>query len=229
MRVSTVRLLRGTLVGELRQPKPSRQLIVICHGYQDSSANPTIIAITELVNQKGHSTFTFTFSPSKGGTDVEQQVADLAAITKYFKSFDEIVLLGSSFGAVSTSIAAALNPRISGLVTISGFFGRRQLGREHRRAFILFKTLGLIHPRYRRILQYVNRELQPERITVPTLVIHSKEDKLVFMAQSEWFFSRLNEPKQFFILESANHGITSDAGRRAIVNTIDAWLPIVTH
>jgi pimeloyl-ACP methyl ester carboxylesterase len=228
MRNTTVQLRDGALVGELTQPKSSRRLIVMCHGYQSSGASPTIVALAEMLNQKGYTTFLFTFSPSKGSTDVEQQVGDLDAIIKYFESFDEVILFGNSFGALSASIAALVNPRVNGLITVSGFFGRRQLGPKYRRSYFMFETLGLLHPNYRRILRYTKRMLRPEQIKVPVLVIHSKADIDVLVAQSEWFFSRLSTTKQLLTLDTANHGISLDADRRTVVKAIDTWLSSAT-
>jgi len=229
MRSTKVRLLNGTLVGTLSRPKSSRQLIVMCHGYQSSGTNSTFLAVSELLNQKGYATFTFTFSPNTGGTDVEQQVSDLHAIIEHFDSFDEIILLGASFGALSTSITAALDPRVSGLVTISGFMGRRHLGPKYRRTFLVYKTFGMFHPKYRKILRYTKQSLRPENITVPVLVIHSKADVDVLIAQSEWFFSRLSEPKQFIRLDNASHGIRAKADRQLVVDAIDSWMLSTTR
>jgi alpha-beta hydrolase superfamily lysophospholipase len=222
--IRKIRLLGGTLTGELRQPKPSKRLLVICHGYQDSRRNPTIVAIANQLNQLGHATLTFTFSPSKGGTGVEQQVRDILCITEHFHTFKEVILIAISFGALSASIATVKSPSITGLITLNGFFGTNQLENTYRRKLMVFKALAFVHPTYRATARYIKTELQPGRITKPVLVIHAKADQTVFYVQSQEFYANLYGAKQFISLESANHGITNPADRKLTVRAIDAWL-----
>lgn len=222
----TIRLSNSALSGEWHyvSAHSRRRLIIVCHGYQGSSEDPSLATITSELHKSGHDTFTFDFSTNAGGFDIEHQVNDVAQVAKYFSSYKEIVLLAKSFGALTAAIAAIQMPQITGLITISGFFGEGYLGQEHRKNYIKFRIAALVVPKYRKILKYFKHELQPERITVPVLVIHSKADKYVFIEQSRHFYDSLKVPKRFIELQAATHGITAFADRKKVASAINGWL-----
>jgi putative redox protein len=182
------------------------------------------VAITKGLNQKGRATFTFDFSKTESGIDVEKQVKDITHIVEHFKAYDEIILVGASFGALSTSIATVSVPRVKGLVTLGGFFGSIRLGREHRTTLLKFRVASLVIPRYKRIWKYFKHGFQPKRIAVPVLVIHSKADKTVYIAQSRHFFAKVEAPKQFVTLATADHNLTARKDTDTVIAEIDTWL-----
>lgn len=230
MQSREIKLTTKQLVGEwhYNQSSSKKQLIILCHGYQSSRKNPTIVAITKGLNKNGHDTFTFNFSANIGGFDVQQQVEDIAQIVAYFKDYKEVVLLASSFGALTAAIATTHISKVKGLITLNGFFGEGRLGEDHRRNYIKFRTAALVLPKYRRILKYFKRELRPELIKVPVLVIHSKADRYVFIEQSRNFYDQLRSPKCFVELQTANHGVTESADRQRVISAMDTWLPTAT-
>lgn len=230
MHVTQVRLRNGQITGELTEPKSTKLLFVICHGYQDSRKNATIVAIADMLNQMGYATLTFNFSPNTGGIDIAQQVSDILYIVNHYRnSFEDIILLAGSFAALGASVAAVKTTHIQGLVTLSGFFGTGELGGKHRRVYLEFRALALVSPKYRKIYHYFKRELRPELIKVPVLVIHSRADTFVSIAQSQRFYAQLTGPKQFFALKNANHGITATEDRQESVQAIHDWLPTIRH
>jgi esterase/lipase len=196
----------------------------VCHGYQGSSEDPTIIAITKGLNEKGYDTFTFDFSENTGGFDIEHQVGDVTQIVNHFKDYDELVLLAGSFAALTAAIAVIQLSSINRLITLNGFFGQRDVGQEHRSTYIKFRIAALIIPKYRKILNYYKSRLRPDMIAVPVLVVHSKVDEYVFIKQSQDFYRQVTSPKHFVELKSANHGITSQTDRQTVVSEIDKWL-----
>lgn len=224
MQSETVNVVNNKLAGEWRHTTSRKQLIVVCHGYQGSSEDPTIVAITDGLNKKGHDTFTFNFSENTGGFDIEHQFNDIVQIVDYFKSYDQLVLLGGSFAALTAAIATIKLPAIKGLITLNGFFGTGDLGQDHRKLYLKFRAAALLIPKYRKILKYFKQELQPAMIAAPVLVIHSKVDKHVFIKQSQGFYEQLTVPKHFVKLEDANHGVTSPQDRQKVVSEIHKWL-----
>lgn len=226
MHTKVVELAGKQLIGEWHYAKPQDKslLIILCHGYQSSQEDPTIVAIVKGFNNYGYDTFTFNFSANKGGVDVRHQVGDIGHIVEYFKGYRHIVLLAGSFGALTAAIATIKMPEIAGLITINGFFGQRQLGKELRRPYIKFRIAALAVPSYRKTWVYFKHNLRPDLIRVPTLVIHSKVDKHVFIQQSRDFYGKLRAPKRFIELHAANHGIASASDRQKLVSEIHAWL-----
>lgn len=212
------------LSGEWHYRQGKGRLIVLCHGYQSSQKDPTIVAIAKGLNNDGRDTFTFNFSENVGNFDIRHQVEDIADIAEYFKQYSEIVLLGGSFGALTAAIATLKVKKVQRLITLNGFFGEAALGPPFRDKFRKFRIASFVHPTYRRIWKYYRQALQPEAIAVPVLVIYSKVDALVFHEQSQHFYDRLTASKQFVELEHATHGVSSDSDRQVVLDHILSWL-----
>ncbi|HSX00358.1 MAG TPA: prolyl oligopeptidase family serine peptidase [Patescibacteria group bacterium] len=183
------------------------------------------MAITKGLGERGYATFSFNFSDASG-LDVMQHVADIAAVVDYFKTYDEIILVGGSFGAFSTAIAGR-SEKITGLITLNGFFGFKDLAPRYRATFMTFKFLSVLSPRYRVIWHFFKQNFQPAHLLAPTLVIHAKADKTVYIAQSTQFFEALQGNKLFIRLEGADHNLTSDKVVASIVGVVDVWLQTI--
>lgn len=224
MQSDLIHLPDTNLSGEWRHDKARRRLIIICHGYQGTSSDPTIVTIAKRLNQRGHDTFTFDFSENIGGFDVKRQVEDIASVVKHFESYKEILIIGGSFAALPASIATIEIPAIKGLITLNGFFGRHNLSKQFLKPYVKFRIAALLVPKYRKILKYFKRNLCPDRITVPVLVIHSLADKHVHIKQSRKFYKQLPAPKQFVRLKSASHSIKSARDRQIVVAEIHKWI-----
>jgi alpha-beta hydrolase superfamily lysophospholipase len=93
-----------------------------------------------------------------------------------------------------------------------------------RKNFIGFKLMAAVNPRYKKIDQYYKQELQPEKITVPVLVIHSKADEVVPIKQSKQFFDKLAGPKKFVQLQTADHALVLSRELEDVIREIDGWL-----
>lgn len=213
-----------SLQGELRHDGSKKQLIIICHGFGSSRGNPTLIAIANGLNAVGYSTFLFNFSKNVGGFDIEHQVQDIALVTEYFSDYDEYILLGHSFAALTTAIAAGQLAKIAKLITLNGFFGRAQLGDTYRNSYLKFRAAALLLPTYRKIFAYYSQELQPGSLPVPALVIHADTDTEVMISQSRWFYDRLTGRKHFVTLVGADHGVSSPADRLKVVQEISLFV-----
>lgn len=213
--------LDNRVTGSLFVPTKANTLLVICHGYKSSSDHPTIRVITDVLGKKGNATYSFNFSGEQP-LDVESQVEDIRHIIKHFKKYKNIVLIAGSFGALSSAIAAKDLP-VQGLVTINGFFGSMPAGKM-RKSFIGFRLLATVNPRLKRIVQYIKRELQPQQITAPALVIHTKVDEVVPISQSRNFYKQLSGPKQFLELQKANHDLIRSEELPTVISEIAAWL-----
>jgi pimeloyl-ACP methyl ester carboxylesterase len=218
-KTATDEVINGTLL-----KKPSKELIIVCHGYKGSRKTPALMKVSKGLYKEGYSIFAFDF-PEGSEIDIPMQVATIAEVFRHFDAeYDEFVLLATSFGALSASIAAIRVPNVTGLITINGFFGQRKLGKEFRKTYIVFRLMMMITPRYRKVWSYFKRELQPSRLRVPTLVIHSKADAAVSIEQSRHFFEGITSPKEFSELETANHRLSSPSDVTRVIMIITNWL-----
>ena len=224
MRSEIIRLGYRQLTIEWHHGTSRKRLIVACHGYWGSSEDPTIVAIATGLNEASHDTVTFNFSKNTGGFDIEHQMQDIAHIVEFFRDYEEIILFATSLGALTAAIATIQITKVKGLITLNGFFGGGQLGQTHRKNYLKFRAAALVIPKYRGILKFYEGRLQPALIETPTLVIHSKADKYVYIVQSRTFYDQLTSPKQFVELRTANHGVTSPKDREKVITVINNWL-----
>ncbi len=211
------------IVGELRQKQASERLLIICNGLRSSADHPATKAITQKLYEHGHAVFTFNFSDTHG-MNLKQQVEDIAEIINHFDSYNEYILIGGSFGALSISIAASRSPKIKGLITVNGFFGSGRVSGHLLTKYLAFRTLTATSAKHRTFWKFYKREFHPEAITIPVLVIHSKADKHVSIRQSQDFYSRLAGPKEFRTLETSDHNLMPLTEVDPIVEIIDGWL-----
>lgn len=224
MQVHITTATGNKISGTLNEGTLPKELLVICHGFQESSDHPALQTIAKDLNAKGHTTFVFNFSKDPTGLNVPQQVEDLKAIAAHFKNRD-IHILAGSFSALSASIAARWLP-VRSLVTVNGFFAEGKLEGEAKRAYFMFSLLRRIKPSLRRIWRYSRRELQPQAITAAVLVIHSEIDEVVSVKQSRTFYAALTRDKQFVVLQSSDHNLTKGGEIPLIVTAIDEWVRI---
>ena len=210
--------------GVLKRKKTGGPLIIVCHGYKSSKEHPANRAITDLLYSLGHTTFAFDFSDSAQGFAIDNQVNDILTVINFFKEEKDIILLAGSFGAFSAAIAVPQSSKIKGLITINGFFGTFQVGFGVLKIYLMMKILSFANSTYREILRYVQKNYQPQKIVVDTLVIHAKNDKTVFSSQSQTFFKQLTGRKNIYMLQKADHDLTQKATIQEIVTIIDEWL-----
>ncbi len=226
MQSTKIQLAGGKIKGEWHCVKPGikRKLIVICHGYQSTQKDTTLVAITKGLNDSGFDTVTFNFSPNVGGFDIEHQVGDVAQVVEFFNDYNEIILFAASFGALTSAIATIHLPRVSRLITLNGFFGEGKLGPRYIKEYRKFRVASFITPTYRRIWRYYRRELRPERIKVPVLVMYSLVDPDVYHIQSKKFFDGLKSQKSVVELQKSNHGVSDETDRNTVIAEIVSWL-----
>ncbi len=213
-----------SISGILRENDAAKPLFIICHGYGGSMDEPVIKKVSELLYKHGHTTFIFNFSESAQKEALQEQVSDIETISKYFKEYKKIILLGISFGALSTSIATKKSNKVKGLITVNGFFGTPHLNRSGLKTYLLFRFASLISSKHKKIWRYMRDNYQPASIKVPVLVIHSQTDKDVSIKQSQSFYQLIKNKKEFHTLKNADHSLTMNGNSEEVVEAINKWL-----
>lgn len=111
------------------------------------------------------------------------------------RGFSEIIAFGESLGgAVATELA--LRENVAGLVLSNTFTNLGDMGSDW---FPWFPV------RWFQTVKYDTRSKLP-RVTVPLLVMHSREDEVVPFRHAERNFAAANEPKLFW----ENHGLHNE-------------------
>jgi pimeloyl-ACP methyl ester carboxylesterase len=210
--------------GVLRREQ-SKTLVIICYGYKSTPQHPSIKIVSDDLNKNGYATFVFHFSSDAIAMDIKGQVQDIESIITHFDDqFDTIVLLASSLGALSASIAAARTPRINFLITVNGFFGLSALSRSLKRDFVTFRLAALWPGKYRQIWRFYKQQFLPRNIKARTLVLHCPTDREVFIKQSNYFYDALVGEKTFGELALTDHDISLEKDAHTIANATISWL-----
>lgn len=217
------------LVG-IFNPGKGKKLIIICNGHNSTKEHPSIVGLAEGLNRKGYDVFRFDFSgtgESEGIRKIfiEQQVGDLDSVVNYFKKYKTIILLGGSLGALPAAIVSILNKKVTNLVAVNGFFGGHELGKlnKARLTYSIFRIATILLPKYRKDYEYFKNNLIPEKIKIPTLVLFTKNDKVVSPIQSKRFYSKLTgtKNKKLLVLPLLKHNLSGIGDVEKIVNEIN--------
>ena len=207
----------------------NKNLIIICNGYDSTKEFSSIRLLAENLNKKGYNVFRFDFSgtgESEGPKNVflKQQVDDLDSVINYFKTSKKIILLGGSLGTLSASIVSINSPSVVALVTVNGFFGGSELGREVRKTYFWYRLLTYIYPAYKLDYKFFKNNFLPEKIKIPVLVIYSQYDDVVNPIQSKDFYSKLNtKNKKLLPLILEKHDLTGKGDVNKVVESVFNW------
>lgn len=126
---------------------------------------------------------------------------------------DNIVFGGSSYGGYLAARAAAVHPKASAGVVLSGFFAFRDLSDS-------------THPQ---VQEFVRRVLplettDPVLPTVPLYVAHGSEDERLPISGVERWVARLDSPSEYVRLEGEGHAVRSDQAARETYPKLFEWL-----
>ena len=210
--------------GILKRRNKTKTLLIVCHGYKSSRNHPAIESITDKLYKMGDATFSFNFSKSAQGVDLKRQVEDIKDIANFFQDYNDILILAGSFGALSGTIAAIQSPKIKGIITVNGFFGKPLLGVNLFLIYLLFKIKMLFNTTDRNTWSYLKNEYVPEILSKDSLILHGGNDKEVFISQSKDYYKKVKGNKKFYILKSADHHLTHEKYRQETAEQIDKWL-----
>jgi pimeloyl-ACP methyl ester carboxylesterase len=197
----------------------SKTIIIVCHGIasinttSDSELQVIIPDYFSKLREKTHaSIFSFDFS-GFGESDGElsyslkKRDAEIKAVIDYFSGkYKNIILYGSSFAGISIVIAAIKYKKITGLITVNGFFTYNPSKIYLFNVFVFYFFI-VTHPYSWSDLLFMRKNERAEKITIPTLVVYSDKDSYVMPKQSLSFFSRLRTRKKIIPLASNDHGM----------------------
>ncbi len=178
----------------------ARGVILFFHGNAGNISHR--LDSIEIFHRLGFSVFIIDYrgyGRSEGKTDEQGTYRDAEAAWRHLveiRGIDpgKIVIFGRSLGA---AIAAWLASRTSpaALILESAFTSAPNLGKHHY-WFLPVRALARIH---------YDTQSYVERISAPTLVVHSADDEIVPFAHGRKLFSVASEPKAFVILQGGHN------------------------
>jgi pimeloyl-ACP methyl ester carboxylesterase len=149
---------------------------------------------------------------------------DLARVMDHL-SRTPVVVMGTSLGAAVALQAAAEDPRIAAVISVSAFSDLRTAAVERAPFFAsrsnLDEAFRLAESQGHFRVDEVNPAAAAQRIAVPVLLIHGDADKETPYAHSLRILAALHDPKRLITIPGGGHrgGLTPEVWRQ-----VDGWL-----
>ena len=198
--------------------KESRATVLFCHGNAGNISHR--IDVIYLFFKLGLSVFIFDYrgygrsqgSPSEEGLYRDAQSAFKYLIEERNLKEESIVVYGKSIGAnVAVELCSKVRP--AALISESAFTSALDMGKK------LFPFLPLkwfISIKYDALSKIKN-------MTIPKLIIHSEDDRIIPFRHGRKLFEAAPEPKEFYTMRGG-HNEAIFLAREDFVNKIDVFL-----
>lgn len=224
----------------------THRIAVLCHGFLSGKHSTTNKTLTRLLEPQGIATFAFDFfgqGESEGPFEVltttqaiGQAMAALDLVRQ--KGFTKIGLMGSSFGGLVATLAAAQRTDLACLALkcpVVDFaeelrltFGEQELA-QWRATDTIPNIMGgtdrirLRYGFYDDCLRQIAYE-PAQAITAPTLIVQGDQDECVPLHQSRRLYDALRVTKRLELLPGADHQFTKTEDFRRMTTLLADWL-----
>jgi uncharacterized protein len=228
---------------------PTTRLAVLCHGFLSGKNSTTNQTLTRLLNERGIATFRFDFFGQGDSDGPFEEITTTLALHQTHaaldlvsaRGYEEVGLVGSSFGGLVSILTAAQRDDIACLALkcpVVDFaeelrltFGPEEFARWQATDTIQNIMGGpdrirLRYAFYDDCLKHIAYG-PAEHITVPTLIVQGERDECVPLHQSRRLYDALRGPKRMDLLPDADHQFTRGLDFHQMTTSISDWL--VTH
>ncbi len=225
---------------------PTDRIVVLCHGFLSNKQSSTNRRLTELLTEKGISTFCFDWF---GMGESEGTFADLtvdvccdeleqALSFARAKGYSRIGLVGSSYGGLIATLIASRDSSLIALglkCPVPDFpemlrleFGQEAMHRWQATGEIpdvtgCDKPIELRYTFYENCLAY-DAYHAAQAIHTPTVIVHGDEDELVPLRQIERLQQSLAGEKRLHLLPGANHHFGKPDDFRKMTTFLAHWM-----
>ena len=197
----------------------SRELVVIGHGVTANKDRTWAVALAEAVSAAGFPALRFSFA---GNGDSEgrfedscptKEAADLASVIDAAEAAGhrQVIYAGHSMGGAVGVMAAAVDPRIGALISLAGMvdtagFAKRKFGEQFPGDLMWDKPECPLSKAFLDDMQQIGSvEAMSERIEVPWLLIHGREDTVVPFEDSVQVARRTPAPVELALVPGIDH------------------------
>ena len=198
--------------------KETRATVLFCHGNAGNISHR--IDVIYLFYKLGLSVFIFDYrgyGRSQGRPTEEGLYLDAEAAHKYLiksRNLNEgsIVVYGKSIGA-NVAVELCSKVKIAALISESAFTSALEMGKK---LFPLLPLKWIISIKFDALSKIKN-------ITVPKLIIHSEDDKIIPFRHGRKLFEAALEPKEFYPMRGG-HNDAIFLASEDFVSKIDAFI-----
>jgi uncharacterized protein len=223
--------LRGWL---FRARPPRRGLVVYLHGIADNRQSG--IGIAERLVPRGYDVLAYdSRAHGRSGGDFctygFHEKGDVSAALDAVGA-DRAILFGCSLGAAVALQAAAVEPRVAGIVSISAFSDLHTIASERAPWFTsaadVQRAIAVAERRAKFKVVDVSPRAAAAAIHVPVLLVHGARDRETRPRHSQEIHDRLAGPKRLLIVPEAGHNdvLGHEEVWKAILPWLDEALPL---
>jgi len=196
----------------------SRTTVLFCHGNAGNIGHR--VEIIDMLCKLGLDIFIYDYrgygrsqgSPSEEGLYLDAQAACKYLIDKRNLNEGSIVVYGKSIGA-NVAIELCSKVRPAALISDSAFTSALEMGKK---LFPFLPIKWFITVKYDALSKIKD-------ITIPKLIIHSKDDEIIPFQHGRKLFEAALEPKEFYRMQGG-HNEAIFMAREDFVKKIDAFL-----
>jgi len=222
----------------------SNNLVILAHGFtNDKSSNGRFDCLTDSLSINGFDTYSLDFTGSGESDDgpltIENQTDDLTSAIEYFlkKSYEQIILIGNSFGTISCF--NSYREEICTMILIGAvtdkmqykwddFFSKEQISSLNSIGYIKLDDSRehLIIEQTLKDFEEVNQDDLIRKVKCPVLIIHGDlvEDieELQLLSHSKRAINKLPIGSKLEIIKEGRHGLRSQWDE--VVKLTNQWL-----
>lgn len=200
------------LKGELQKPA-----LIILHGYPAEKGDMLFIA-DALHLDFNILLIDFRYFGKSGGSFTTlgtNERLDLQAAIDFLelRGFKKVMILGFSLGGAAAILQASEDPRISAVVSYASFADLTLLGKDsYARLPVIREALIPLMKFWAELLWGIDTTHSPklaaQKLTIPILVIHTREDEQILFRHAELLRDALknNQHAEFYFPETGLHG-----------------------
>lgn len=222
----------------------SKPIIILVHGFSSNKNTSNFVKLKDILDQKGIATFRFDIfghGESEGKFEditITEAVDDILQAIKFLQSkgFIKIGLLGSSFGGISSIIAAsktndlfmlALKSPVSDYWEVEkGRFSQKDLEEWKEKSYRDYEDDGkMLKLGYTFIDDFKNNDAYKAaaKINIPTLIVHGDADDTVPVTQSIKT-SKLIPNCKLILVKGANHRYTESNHAEQMLKAFEEFI-----
>jgi len=198
--------------------RESKATILFCHGNAGNISHR--IEVLYLFSKLGLNIFIFDYrgygrsqgNPSEEGLYLDAQAAYKYLIEKRNLKEESIVVYGKSIGA-NVAVELCSKVKTAALISESAFTSALEMGKK---IFPFLPLKWLISIKFDALSKIKD-------ITVPKLIIHSKDDRIIPFKHGRKLFEAAPEPKEFYPMRGG-HNEALFLAKEDFVNKIDIFL-----